>query len=181
MIESWKSVRKPARVLMLIDLAVHGDELAAALNSLTAAASGFMPQDKVGIWTFPAASGPGSSHTVVRPVLKDSASLAGALSGLRAVKGTSDLDGALRDAVNEMVVSYEPQAIDAVLVLELSHSLSPATSDLVRFLSATSPSVRVFTIGPTGEGLRIIALAGAGAFYEPGSASHFLNDAISNF
>jgi Ca-activated chloride channel homolog len=181
MIDTWKSVRKPARVLMLIDLAVKGDELGAALNSLKAAASGFMPQDKVGIWTFPAPSGPGSSHTVVRAVLKDSASMVGALSGLRAVKGTSDLNGALRDAVNEMVMTSEPHVIDAVLVLELSHNLSPATADLVRFLSATSPSVRVFTIGPSSEGLRIIALAGAGAYFEPGSASHFLNDVISNF
>ena len=41
--------------------------------------------------------------------------------------------------------------------------------------------MRVFTVGPASDVLRAIANVADGAFYEPGAASHFLNDAISNF
>jgi hypothetical protein len=44
--------------------------------------------------------------------------------------------------------------------------------------------VRVFTVGPDGapsQRLQDIALAGGGVAYQPGSASHLLNDVISNF
>jgi len=80
-----------------------------------------------------------------------------------------------------MAASYDRQAIDAVLVLELAPGDEGATTDLVRFLGSQVPVVRVFTIGPPSPRLQLIALASGGASYEPGAASHFLNDAISNF
>ena len=41
--------------------------------------------------------------------------------------------------------------------------------------------MRVFTVGPSSDLLTAIATVADGTFYEPGAASHFLNDAISNF
>jgi hypothetical protein len=102
------------------------------------------------------------------------------LAAVKPVKGPSDLEGALHDAVTQMVANYDPAAINAVVVLELSPG-SQATSVDTQFLAAAAPFVRVFTLGPTSELLRTIAVVADGTFYEPGAASHFLNDAISNF
>jgi hypothetical protein len=65
-------------------------------------------------------------------------------------------------------------------VLELSPGSQAASVD-ARFLATNAPFVRVFTVGPASELLRTIAIVADGTFYEPGAASHFLNDAISNF
>jgi Ca-activated chloride channel family protein len=181
MIESWKRVRKAARVLILIDAAAAVGALTEAANTLAGAVAGFQAQDRVGIWTFPAPGGQTSSHVVVRDVTPVSASLGSSLTTMHAVNGPSDLDGVLRDAVNFMAGSNDPTAIEAVLVLELSPGSQPASGDMIRFLGNQASSVRVFTIGPPSQRLQLIALAGGGAFYDPGSASHFLNDAISNF
>jgi hypothetical protein len=94
------------------------------------------------------------------------------------VKGRSDLASALDDAVAQMVANYDPTAINAVVVLELSPGGQAADTG---FLATEAPFVRVFTVGPTSDLLRTIAVAADGTFYEPGAASHFLNDAISNF
>jgi Ca-activated chloride channel family protein len=181
MIKGWEQVRKPARVLILIDAAVDARALTAATNSLKAATSGFLPQDKVGIWTFPGSGGQPASHAVLREITQETVSLSSALANVQAVKGPSDLDVALHDAVTEMAASYDPKAIDAILVLELSPGIQTPTADMIRFLGTQGHPVRVFTIGPSSDRLKLIALATGGAFYEPGSASHFLNDAISNF
>jgi Ca-activated chloride channel family protein len=181
MIHGWKSVRKSARVLILIDAAVGATALATATQALGSAVVGFLPQDKVGIWTFPAASGQAASHSVLRDVTPYTGSLRSSLENVRQVNGPSELDGALREAVTAMTASYDPNAIDAVLVLELSPGSQSVTTDLVRFLGTQTHPVRVFTIGPPSPLLEEIALAAGGTFYEPGSASHFLNDAISNF
>jgi Ca-activated chloride channel homolog len=178
MIAGWKQVRKPARVLILIDAAVAPGALASATSTLASAASGFEPQDKVGIWTFPTSGGQPASHTVLRDVTENAGSLGGALAGVKPVKGPSDLEGALDDAVTQMVANYDPNAINAVVVLELSPGRASADTG---FLTTEAPFVRVFTVGPASELLSTIAIVADGTFYEPGAASHFLNDAISNF
>jgi hypothetical protein len=106
--------------------------------------------------------------------------LGGTLAGVNPVKGHSDLERALHDAVTQMVATYDPTAINAVVVLELSPGSQPASAD-TRFLATEAPLVRVFTVGPASELLSTIAVVADGTFYEPGAASHFLNDAISNF
>jgi Ca-activated chloride channel homolog len=178
MIDGWKQVRKPARVLIMIDAAVAARTLTSATSTLASASSGFEPQDKVGVWTFPSSGGQPASHTVLRDVTENAGSLGGTLAGVKPVKGRSDLEGALDDAVTQMVANYDPTAINAVLVVELSPGSQAADTG---FLAAEAPFVRVFTVGPASELLRTIAVVADGTFYEPGAASHFLNDAISNF
>jgi Ca-activated chloride channel homolog len=180
MIEGWKGLRKAARVLILIDAAVAAGTLTSAASTLASAASGFEPQDKVGLWTFPSSGGQPASHTVLRGVAEDAGSLGGTLARVKPVKGPSDLEVALHDAVTQMAASYDSTAINAVLVLELSPGSQTAGAD-TRFLATMAPLVRVFTVGPPSELLSTIATVADGTFYEPGAASHFLNDAISNF
>jgi Ca-activated chloride channel family protein len=181
MIDGWKTVRKAARVLILIDTAAPPSELNPAISSLAGAVSGFLPQDTVGVWTFPAAGGAPASHSVLRDLTPESGSLGTILSNVRPTTGPSDLDGALRAAVTAMASVYDPNAIDAVLVLEMSPPNPDPASDIFQVLGAQTPLVRVFTIGPSSPFLEDIAGASRGTAYEPGSASHFLNDAISNF
>lgn len=184
MITGWKLVRKAARVLILIDAAVPAGTLIAATSTLASASSGFEPQDKVGIWTFPSSAGQPASHTVLRDVIGSAGSLGHALAGVKAVEGSSNVGGALHDAVTAMVASYEPAAINAVVLLELSPGSQTATVDtqsLATFLATEAPLVRVFTVGPASNLLNTIAMVADGTSYEPGAASHFLNDAISNF
>ncbi|HXC79041.1 MAG TPA: substrate-binding domain-containing protein [Candidatus Acidoferrum sp.] len=178
MLDGWKRVRKAARVLILIDATAAAGTLSSALRSLAGAASGFEPQDKVGVWTFPTAGGQPGSHSVLRDVTENAGSLRATLAGVQPVKGASDLEGALHDAVTQMVANYDPTAINAVVVLELSAEPQAAN---IGFLETEAPLVRVFTVGPASELLKSIAMAADGTFYEPGAASHFLNDAISNF
>jgi Ca-activated chloride channel homolog len=180
MLEGWERVRKAARVLVLIDAAVDAGTLASATSTLASAASGFEPQDRVGIWTFPTSGGQPASHTVLRDVTGTAGSLGGALAGVKPVKGHSDLEGALHDAVTQMAANYDPTAINAVVVLELSPGSQTTTAD-TRFLATEAPLVRVFTVGPPSGLLTTIATVADGTFYQPGAASHFLNDAISNF
>jgi Ca-activated chloride channel family protein len=180
MIEGWKQVRKAARVLILIDAAVAAGTLTSATSTLASAASGFEPQDKVGVWTFPSSGGQPTSHTVLRDVTENAGSLGGTLARVKPVNGPSDLERALHDAVTQMVANYDPTAINAVVVLELSPGSRVASAD-TRFLAMEAPIVRVFTVGPASQLLSTIAVVAGGTFYEPGAASHFLNDAISNF
>ena len=178
MIEGWKHVRKAARVLILIDAAIAPGTLTDATRNLAGAASGFEPQDKVGVWTFPSSGGQPASHTVLRDVSENAGSLGATLAGVKPVNGRSDLASALDDAVTQMVANYDPTAINAVVVLELSPGGQAADTG---FLATEAPFVRVFTVGPTSGLLTNIAVVADGTSYEPGAASHFLNDAISNF
>jgi hypothetical protein len=116
----------------------------------------------------------------VRDVTENAGSVDGSLVDVKPVKGHSELEGALADAVTQMVANYDPTAINAVVVLELSPGSQVASPD-TGLLTTDAPFVRVFTIGPASDLLRAIATAADGTFYEPGAASHFLNDAISNF
>ena len=183
MIEGWKQVRKPARVLIVIDVAGEKGALFDATKNLKAATSGFLSQDRVGIWTFPGPQGQPASYSIVLDI-SSGGSPGTALAGVRAMKGASDLDGVLQKAVAVMVDSYDRDAIDAVLVLELSPIDHPAADETLESDLRQQDStkfVRVFTVGPSSALLRKIALAGRGAYYQPGSTVHFLNDVISNF
>src|SRR6202035_3339470 len=140
MIDGWNQVRKAARVLVLIDAAVAAATLTSATRALASAATGFEPQDRVGIWTFPSAGGQPASHTVLRDVTENAGSLGDTLAGVKAVKGLSDLERALHDAVTQMLANYDPTAINAVVVLELSPRSQPASADTL-FLATEAPFV----------------------------------------
>jgi Ca-activated chloride channel family protein len=182
MINGWKKVRKPARVLILIDSAVDSKALSAATVSLrSAVVTGFLPQDKVGIGTFPAADG--TPYRTLRSIGPYDASLPGILGELQTVNGPSGLEVALQAALKDMASSYDPAAINAVLVIELSRSNQLPTGAMIGYLRGQPADhfVHVFAVGPPSLNLQVLAQYGGGASYDPGSASHFFKDVISNF
>lgn len=180
MLVAWRMIRKPARLLVLIDVAARG--AASESAALAQAMGGLGGRDRAGVWTFPAAPGTASSYTEVRAVGAAGDQFVLALAAVRSVAGRGDVDAALRAARDSMAGAYDPHAIDAIVLLEMAPP--PAVSpELLRMLRGQSPDafVRVFTVGPDTRSLDDLALAGRGGHYAPGTARNLLSDVVSNF
>jgi Ca-activated chloride channel family protein len=182
MLNQWQAIRKPARVLILVDVAADRTALSLATSLLGEAVSQFQARDLVGVWTFPGAASP---YTVQREVLPGPDGLDTTLKSINPINQPHDLGPVVEAAIKAMDGSYDNRKVDAVLLVEMSPGkLSPADQDLEVFLEKqpTSRFVRLFTVGPAGNGrLSELAFAGQGFAYDPGTASRFLKDVISNF
>ena len=187
MLSAWQALRKRARVLILVDVAADAELLKQATDRLADAVSRFNPTDSAGVWVFPAPAGFATTYVVRVPVARVSGELN---SGLKAIAHTTDrgeVASSLKAAVDWMSASYDPGAVDAVLLVEMSPGeRSQADQELERYLRSQPIEhfVRVFTVGPAGpasQQLQDFALAGRGVAYQPASASYLLNDVISNF
>ena len=180
MLATWKTIRKPARVLILVDAGAPGAP--AAAQALAEALKGLGPRDQVSVWTFPAPADSATPFTVLRPMAAAGPEQVTTLGQINQLSGQGSLDTVLRAARDSMAAAYDPNAINAIVVLELQ---APAAADpaLLRTLRAQPPGafVRVFTVGNDSQALRDISLAARGAAYEPGSAQHLLTDVVSNF
>jgi Ca-activated chloride channel family protein len=187
MLSAWQGLRKRARVLILVDAAADSALLKQVTVRLADAVSRFNATDKAGVWVFPAPAGYTTPYIESVPVGRVSSGLSTILKGIAHAEDRSDVAKSLRAAVDWMTASYDPGAIDAVLLVEMSPG-SVATDDqqLEQYLrnQPADRFVRVFTVGPEGtlsQRLQDYARAGQGVAYQPGSASHLLNDVISNF
>ncbi len=187
MLSAWQVLRKRARVLILIDAAADSGLLKQATAQLADAVSKFNPTDSAGVWIFPAPSGYATPYIVQVPVTRVSSQLD---IGLRAIAHTgdrSDVAVSLKAAIDWMSASYDPGAVDAVLLVEMSPGdRTTEDPDLERYLlnQPIQRFIRVFTVGPSGtpsQRLKDFALAGRGVAYQPVSATYLLNDVISNF
>jgi Ca-activated chloride channel family protein len=187
MLSAWQVLRKRARVLILVDAAADSVLLQQATSRLADAVSKFNPIDSAGVWVFPAPAGYATSYIASAPIARVSSELSSTLRGIAHTGDPPDLASSLEAAVASMATSYDPGAVDAVLLVEMSPGQRTATDpQLEQDLRNQSIEhfVRVFTVGPDGapsQRLQDIALAGGGVAYQPGSASHLLNDVISNF
>ncbi len=185
MLSAWQLSRKRARVLILVDAGADAALLKQATQSLADAVGRFNSTDFAGVWVFPAPAGYPTPYTELVAV----ASISGELNvRLRSIAHTADkpnVAASLKAAVDRMSIVYDPAAVDAVLLVEMSPGKDPTQDDvqLQQFLrnQPVEHFVRVFTIGPDSPRLGDYALAGRGLAYQPGSASHLLNDVISNF
>lgn len=108
MLDVWQRLRKPARVLILVDRAAAPDILRQALASLGDAVIRFQPTDLAGVWTFPAPATSATPYVELLPVSPTSPRLGAVLAGIRPVPGAGQLDSALRAAVAAMGASYDP-------------------------------------------------------------------------
>lgn len=187
MLSAWQGLRKRARVLILVDAAADPALLKQATARLADAVSRFNPTDDAGVWVFPAPASFASPVIESVAVGPASSALATALKSVVHTGERSDVARSLRVAVDWMAASFDPGAIDAVLLVEMSPGDRTTDDQQLEQYLSNQPSdrfVRVFTIGPEGalsQRLRDYALAGRGVAYQPGSASHLLNDVISNF
>jgi hypothetical protein len=187
MLSAWQVFRKPARVIVLVDAAAEAGLLKQAMLRLADAVAGFNPTDSAGVWVFPAPAGYGTPYVPQVPVARVSSELATALRAITHTADPPDLESSLRAAIVSMSASYDPGAVNAVLLVEMSPGERTANDlELEQYLR-NQPSehfVRVFTVGPEGpmsQRLQDLATAGGGVAYQPASASHLLNYVISNF
>ncbi len=194
MLEQWELLRKPARVLIVVDTAVPAPALSNALRDLRAAASaptGFQMQDEVGVWTFPGDSDPYHELLPLTPAQQQSGTqssasmLDTALAGIRAspegAENPVDLPTALLKALGVLKASGDKSApIEAILLIDMKADQTQPQDDLLSEFKLSS--VRVFTVGPqSNDRLATIANDGRGAAYTPETTPDALNDVLSNF
>jgi Ca-activated chloride channel family protein len=203
MVDQWKQLRRPARVLLLANTAAGANQLTPVICNIEKAAARFLPQDEVGVATFP---DPLRAYTEVLPVaplgpsppanIKGCGSpplvLAAALLQVnRSPYPGSGLDQALSAAVTNLDATYDPRFINAVLVIDVAPT-EPSSSHAALFaqlqaqLTATAHGglggVRVFAIGPKDDQtLSRITTVGQGFLYSPDASAHFFDNVISGF
>jgi len=187
MLSAWQVFRKRARVVILVDAAADSALLKDATARLADAVSKFNPTDSAGLWVFPAPGGYSTPYVVQVPVARVSSDLNTRLRAIAHTSDRPDLATSLRAAIDSMSASYDAGAVDAVLLVEMSPGERTTADRQLEQDLRNQPIqrfVRVFTVGPNGSPsprLQNFALAGRGVAYQPGSASHLLNDVISNF
>ena len=192
-LKAWDQLRKPARVMILINRSANGGALHDAITQLKEALIGFQPQDQAMIAVYPAQPDSAEPFLVLQPMTPtDSAHLKRLRQALNVARlivpsnAESVLYPSLEGAEAWMSSSFVPTDINAILLIEMSPrpGNQPAETKLLDRLRNQSPSrfVYVFAVGPEKDKvLTPITLAGGGALYQPDSARRFLNDVISNF
>jgi Ca-activated chloride channel family protein len=190
MLSDWQGLRKRARVLILVDAAADSGLLKQATSQLADAVSKFNATDSAGVWVFPPPAGYATPYIVQVPVNRVSSALTVGLRGVAHTSDKSDISdiaASLKAAIDWMSASYDPGAVDAVLLVEMSPGqITTGDPDLQRYLQnqPIQRFIRVFTVGPSGtpsERLKDFASAGQGVAYQPASAPNLLNYVISDF
>jgi len=173
LITSWRAVRKPTRLLVLLDASAPGTPGIA--RQLAHAMTGLQARDQVGVWAFPA---PGQVLDF-RPAGTDQIR---ALQSLGRAQGATRLSDAVESALGLVAAAYDPAAIDAVLLVEPDPPVA-ADPDLESALRGQHANrfVELFTIGPPSSALAAAALAGRGADFRPGDSAQLVAQVISNF
>ena len=201
----WTQLRKPARVLMLLDVSgsmgepvpeAGASKLDLAKRAAIRAMTQFAPTDEVGLWAFTTDIG-GDEQIYrelepVEPIAQQRADLRKSIQSLTPLNGTP-LYAAIRAAVSQMGSSLDTDKINAVVVLTDGRNEYPADTDLnglTRQLGGGSSeaSLRVFTIaygqGADLETLRQISAASNAAAYDatrPESIDKVFTAVLSNF
>jgi len=202
---TWAELRKPARVLLLLDVSgsMGEDVEEAGKTRMELAKAGvlraldqFAPTDEVGVWVFTTGlGGPSGIHqqlVPVRPLGGQRRQVERAVSSLTPLGGTP-LYASIRDAVDAMGQGYDEDRINAVVVLTDGRNEYPGDNDLdglVRELSghSTESPLRVFSIayssGADLDVLTRISQASQAAAYDatkPESIDKVMTAVISNF
>ena len=203
---AWTQLRKPARVLMLLDVSgsigepvpeAGASKLDLAKRAAIRAMTQFAPTDEVGLWAFTTDMG-GDDEAIYRelepvePISRQRKDLRDSIQALTPLNGTP-LYAAIRAAVRDMETSLESDKINAVVVLTDGRNEYPADTDLnglVRELGGgdSETALRVFTIaygaGADLETLRQISAASNAAAYDatrPESIDKVFTAVLSNF
>lgn len=203
--DAWKDLRKPARVLMLLDISGSMGEpvpdagttkLELAKQAAVRALSQFAPQDEVGLWAFTTdletPAGIYREVEPVEPIRAQRKDLADSINALIPLNGTP-LYAAIRAAAKEMNATFDPDEINAVVVLTDGRNEYPADTDLTGLIrelgdGSSEGGLRVFSIaygeGADLETLRQISAASNAAAYDatrPESIDQVFTAVLSNF
>jgi Ca-activated chloride channel family protein len=191
---SWATLRKPARVLIVVDVSASAGAggLAGIKSSLAGALRELGPGDQVGLWQAPGATNPFDELVPVGALTPTQVSLIDAkIQAMEVVKAQSPLVDLVRSGVTKLRATYDPGRINAVVLL------SPGTGATSTEVEALLQSLRdqpanqpihVFTVSygdhpDTGGNLSRIAL-NSGGFYNAASPASFhdlMIQVLSNF
>ncbi len=201
---SWDSLRKRARVLMILDVSgsmgeqVGGSgrtKLDLAKSAATEAVKGFAPDDQLGLWAFSTQLDGDTPYKELVPVGQASATIpriTTAIGGLVPDGGTG-LYATLRAAQKQMLSELDTGKINAIVILTDGRNEFPADSDLDSLVTqlggeSLDTSIRVFPIGYSTdadkEALVKIADGSSAAYYDasdPASIGKVLASVLSNF
>lgn len=200
---SWASLRKRARVLLVIDVSGSMGEdvpgggatkLELAKRAAITALGQFAPDDNVGLWMFSTdlRGGPYQELIPVGPLGPHLTEMKQRLANLTPLHGTA-LYATLRAGEAFMVKTFDPTRINAIVLLTDGKNEYPADTDLnglVRELGSSSENaaVRVFPIAYGADAdlptLTKMADASRGAAYnssDPASIDAVFTAVVSNF
>jgi Ca-activated chloride channel family protein len=202
---SWTEVRKRARVLLVIDVSgsmgnrvpgTSSTKLDLAKRAAIRALGQFAPDDQVGLWVFSSDFPPDGAPILqlepVGPLGPKLDEMRRRIDNLQPFESTA-LYVTIREAANRMRASFDPQRINAVVLLTdgINDYQDPLTlGGLVRNLRSESEdrAVRVFPIAYGGDAdlktLQAVATASRGAAYDasdPESIDKVFTAVISNF
>jgi Ca-activated chloride channel family protein len=188
--DSWKDVRKRARVLMVLDTSgsMQGVKIDLMRRGAAAALGLFLDDDEVGVWGFETER---YDVSPMGPVGANRAGLADAILRLKSDGGTKLYDTTYA-AVRALAANPDPRRITAVVVLTDGVN-THGNNDVNLFIReigalSTSSHVRVFTIAYGTDAdktvLQSIADVTQGAAYDasdPASIKTVFQEVISNF
>jgi Ca-activated chloride channel family protein len=202
-VNTWDTLRKRARVLLVLDVSGSMQELVdgggtrmeLAKKAAQQAIGQFAPDDEVGLWTFSTgatlADVPYDERVPIAPVRQNAAQLRQVIGGLSPDGGTA-LYKTTREAQKDMLASFDPSRINAIVLLTDGKNEYPPDTNLdslVKDLSVSEEqSVRVFPIAYGDKAdlavLKRIAEASQAVAYEAideASIDKVLTAVVSNF
>jgi Ca-activated chloride channel family protein len=201
-LKSWDTLRKRARVLLVLDVSGSMQEpvggstrMELAKKAAQQAIGQFAPDDEVGLWTFSTGQSlndvPYDKKVPIGPVRTNAAQLKQVIGGLAPEGGTA-LYRTTRDAHEDMLAKFDPTRINAIVLLTDGKNEFPPDNNvnsLVADLGASEEqSVRVFPIAYGEKAdlgvLKRIAEASQATAYEAvdeASIDKVLTAVISNF
>lgn len=205
--QSWNTVRKRARVLLVLDVSgsmgeqVGGsgqNKLDLAKRAALSAVNQFAPDDEIGLWSFSSSrNAQDPPYTDLVPLAAVSANRSRMQNAIRGLQpgGSTALYATTKAAQRSVAATLDPGRINAVVLLTDGKNEYPPDTDLkavTDLLSGASESsataVRVFPIAYGEKAdlgvLRRIAEASRAAAYDasdPASIDKVLTAVVSNF
>jgi Ca-activated chloride channel homolog len=206
-VRSWSTVRKRANLTFVMDVSGSMNDkvsnspeaptkLDLAKQATEHALGKLAPDDTLSLWTFSTLRGGETvPYRILVPPGQNSATGGPARAAVAALtpNGGTALYATARASVERVQETYDPNRINAVVLLTDGQNEYPADNDLSRLLTdlasgGQAKPVRVFPVayGPQAnlDVLTQIAHTATGAAYDarvPGTIERVLDDVISNF
>ncbi|MFN2452334.1 MAG: substrate-binding domain-containing protein [Candidatus Dormibacteria bacterium] len=188
---SWNSLRKRARILVVLDVSgsMQGDKIDNVRRAAATAVKAFAPDDEVGLWSF---SSDVNHLDGIAPVASNGTALTTDIGTLQA-DGATALYRVTKEAVAEVRKGWDAERINAVMLMTDGQNEDSNNNDLGALLDAlrrqpVERPVPVFTIGYGTDAdldtLRRISEATHGRSYnapDPSRVEAVFADVVSNF
>jgi Ca-activated chloride channel family protein len=192
--KSWDTLRKPARVLIVIDASksVGAARLALIKQPLADALNGLASSDQVGLWQAPGVTAPFDELVPVGPLAAAQSQIDAKIFAMTVSNREALLVDLVQGSVHELSRTYDPKRIDAVVLLSPGTGATPPEIETLLGMLRNQPpdrSIHIFTVSygnaPDQNGTLLkIANASGGGFYDtasPGTFHDLMIQVLSNF